>query len=276
MEIGYGRGSIDARLANGYLQLLHPGVYAVGHRALGYRGRWMAAILAGGPGAVASHKTAGAIWDLRSSNSGRIDVTVPVTRHRIAGVTLHRSRSLAPTAVTTHDGFPVTTVERTLVDLAGTLSQAELERAFEQALRLQILDMRKLRLTPGRKGTKVLRDIIAAHDPDVLYTRAELERLFQSFIRARKFPQPSVNVWIAGYEVDAYWPGHALIAELDGYKYHGSRQAFESDRAKTAALQLAGYTVVRITWRMLHDDPAGVAALLQAHFARPSLPLARR
>ena len=267
---------IDARVKTGYLHPIHRGVYSVGHRALGYRGRWMAAILAGGQGAVASHKTAAAIWDLRKMDSGRIDVTAPATRHRIPGITLHRSRSLHPEETTTHDGFPVTTVERTLVDLAGTLTYAELERAFEQALRTQRLDMRKLRLTPGRKGMRNLRAIVAAHAPATLDTRSELERRFLAFLNKHHLPQPSVNVQLANYEVDAYWPHHALIVELDGYDSHGGLQAFENDHVKTAALQLAGHTVIRITWRMLHDEPQRVKALLQAHFARHAAGIARR
>ncbi len=236
----------------------------------------MAAVLACGPGAVLSHRTAASVLDLRSTTSGRIEVTAPRTRHRIPGVTLHRSRNLTPAEITTHDGFPVTTVERTLVDLAAVLSERELERAFEQALRLRVLDMSRLRLIPGRKGTGRLRGLIAAHDPEVLHTRAELERRFHTFIRAHRLPQPAVNASIAGYEVDALWPDQDLIVELDGYEFHGGLSAFEDDHRKTAALQLAGYTVVRITWRMLHDDPGRIAALLQARFGRPSVPLSRR
>jgi very-short-patch-repair endonuclease len=274
-ELGCGKGWIDGRLSTGYLHPLHRGVYAVGHRALGYRGRWMAAVLACGPGAVLSHRTAAAVLDLRSTVSGKIEVTAARTRKSVPGVTLHRPRSLHPDEVTTHDGFLVTTVERTLVDLAGTLTYPELQRAFEQALRLRILDTSKLRLTPGRKGMRNLRRVMVTYAPEVLHSREELERRFWAFVIARKFPRPALNVVVAGYEVDALWREYMLIVELDGYDTHGGLRAFESDHVKTANLQLAGYTVIRVTWRMLHDDPDRVAALLQAHFARHATAAAR-
>lgn len=143
-----------------------------------------------------------------------------------------------------------------------------------------MIDVRRLeRLlvrSRGCRGAAMLRTVIAGHVPAAVFSREELERLFLDFLRRYGLRLPAVNVSVAGYEVDAFWAAYGLIVELDGYETHGGRQAFEHDRVKTAKLQLAGYTVIRITWRMLHDDPAAVNAILQAHFARYVLEPGRR
>ena len=273
--------AIDYRVEIGRLHPIHPGVYAVGHPRVSYRGELNAAILACGPLAVLSHRTAASEWDLIRSSSRRIHLTVPQSRKSVPGLTLHRVRELPGDQRRERDGLPLTSVERTLIDIAATATPRELERALEQAVRLQIFDFRRLRdllhSARTKRGTATLRAIFAAHHPESARTKQELERLFFQVCRDAGFPLPVANASVAGYEVDAYWPDHDLVAELDGFESHGgSRLAFEDDHVKTAALQLAGLTVVRVTWRMLDPDPSTVVALLQARFGRPLPAAARR
>jgi hypothetical protein len=253
----------------GRLHRVHVGVYAVGHRKLSAHGHRMAAVLACGPGAVFSHRAGAALWGLRASARPRIDVTVGRGGRGGPGIDVHRVRALHPDDRTVHDGIPVTTVARTLLDLAEVLRANEVERAFDEAERLRLLDMRALAAVceraTGRHGLRVLRPLLADARPSVAETRSPLERVFLSFCRDHGLPLPAVNVLAAGFTVDALWPKQRLVVELDSYEFHGrSRGAFERDRARDAALQLAGYRVVRITWRRLTREPEAVAATIRA------------
>jgi very-short-patch-repair endonuclease len=256
--LGLGRSAIDHRVAAGRLHPLYPGVYAVGHRAVARRGRWMAAVLSCGPGAVLSHQSAAALWDLRRTTRSAVDVTAPVRgRRRRPGIVLHQVRRLHPDDHRYREGIPVTTVARTLLDLAETVPRAALERAWEQAERLHLLDIRDAeeacKRSPGRRGLKCLgRLLLEAREAPA--TRSELERGFLDLCREAGLPPPRVNVVVAGLEVDMAWPAHRLVVELDGHAYHGTRDAFERDRVRDAALQLAGQRVLRITHRRMRDD----------------------
>jgi very-short-patch-repair endonuclease len=164
------------------------------------------------------------------------------------------------------DGIPVIAVPRTLLDLAEVLGPRQLERAFEHAERLGLLDVRALRRlcerSRGRRGLRTLGDLLAAGS-EPTDTRSALERRFAALCRAGDLPPPAFNVGVGGFEVDALWPRERLIVELDGYLFHRTRRAFESDRARDADLQLAGYRVLRITSRRLDREPAAVAATVR-------------
>jgi predicted transcriptional regulator of viral defense system len=137
--------AITERVATGRLHRVHRGVHAVGHSVLTPRGRWMAAVLAGGPGAVLSHAAAGALWDLRRSAATRIDISVPRSgRAKRDGLRVHRPRNLPPDETTTHDGIPVTTPARTILDLAATLQTRPLERLLDQAENARLTDVASL------------------------------------------------------------------------------------------------------------------------------------
>ena len=231
----------------------------------------MAAVLACGEGAVLSHRTAAAQWGLRRSSGARIDVTVSRTGRRLSGITIHRTRHLPPHHVTSLDGIPVTSVARTLLDLSAVVRPAELERAIEEAERLRIFDLTALNEVieagRGRHGRSTLMAAVqeaTAPEP----TREELEARFRTLCRAHGIPLPAVNTWVEGFEVDACWQHERLIVELDGWEFHRTRAAFERDRRRDAVLQLAGYRVLRVSWRRLQDEPAEVAntvhTLLQA------------
>ena len=224
----------------------------------------MAAALAAGPDAVLSHHAAAAHWGLRNDNRGRIDITTQSKLHPRTNLLPHCA-VLPPDERTTHDGIPISTVPRTLLDLASVLPRQAVQRAMTEADVQRLTDPLSLpdliARHPRARGVTKLRD----HLPTI--TRLELEHRFHAFLTAAVLPRPLFNTHIEGYEVDIAWPAQRLIAELDGYATHTTRHAFEQDRARDRRLLLAGWTVTRITWRHLHDDPATLAKELRALLA---------
>lgn len=238
----------------------------MGHRVVSQRGRWMAATLAGCPGAVLSHRSAGALWGIVRWD-GAIDVTVARRLHPRRGLALHHGR-LAPDEHITHDAITVTTPPRTLLDLAAVLSPARLERAVHEAEVLRLADPLSLPdlldRHPGRRGVAALRavlDDLGAGGPVV--TRSELEDRFLPLMATAGLLVPATNVFIEGFEVDCVWREQRFIAELDGRGVHATLRAFERDRDRDRGLQAAGWRVVRITWLQLRDEPGAVAADLR-------------
>jgi hypothetical protein len=270
LAAGFGLGSIDNAVRTGRLHAVYRGVYAVGHPNVGAGGRRTAAVLACGPAAVLSHRTAGDHWGVLPSASARIHVTT--TRSRgVEGINVHRVRAIHPADRTVHNGIPVTTVARTLLDLAEIARPRELERAIDRAERLELLDLSLIGAvcarSPGRHGLKPLnRALDDLIDPPI--TKSELERMFLDLCRAYGIPLPMTNVPLLGWEVDAYWPDHNVVVELDGYEWHKTRADFERDRLKQERLQVAGLPPLRFTYRRIRRHPRAVAASLQAVLAR--------
>ena len=274
--LGVGRSATTRRVQSGHLHRLYPGVYAVGHATLGREGRRLAAVLACGPGAVLSHRTAAAHWGLLHTDQTRIDVTAPRGRHGAPGIRLHRTRSLDAHDTTNHQGIPITSVARTLLDLAATVRRSELERALAQAERLQLYDHRAIQDTlarsNGHRGTSEL-ERATTHEPR--WTRNEWEAEFLGLIRNAGLPEPLVNETLHALdhgpcEPDYHWPAHRVIVETDGWETHRTRHAFRNDRAKDAALTASGYRVLRFT----RDDEPDLAvrrlrALLPTAGTRP-------
>jgi very-short-patch-repair endonuclease len=200
-------------------------------------------------------------------------VTAPASRQGVPGIRLHRTRSLDAQDTTNHDGIPITTVHRTLLDIAPNVETRHLERALAQAERLRLYDHTAIQAAiaraNGHRGTGTLTQAIA-DEPQ--FTRSELEARMRRLARAHNLPQPQFNISLdapdhPGIEVDCYFPTHRLVVETDGWDTHRTRQAFEDDRAKDAALVAAGYRVVRFTWRQLRHDPQTVAARIEAILA---------
>jgi very-short-patch-repair endonuclease len=272
-EVGLGKGAIDYWLRCGRLHVVHRGVYAVGHPVLGEMGRLWAAVLACGPNAVISHRSAAALRGIRPNNRKSIDVTVPGrTRHRRKGIDVHLVRHLDPRDVTTLDGIPVTTLARTLLDLAEVVPKSQLPRAISEADYLGLFDLRAVQELLGRSnGRRGQRPLTAALTDAVRgeRTRSDLEDAFLEFCDQRGIPKPKVNTSIDGREVDMAWPEHKLIVELDGYQGHRTRRAFEGDRRRDAAHLLAGLRTIRVTDRWLSNEPNDldqtVKTLLAAH-----------
>jgi hypothetical protein len=169
------------------------------------------------------------------------------------------------------DGIPITSLPRTLLDLAAVASQSTLTRAVEEADRLNLLEIHAVRALRrrhrGRRGVRSLDQALAVfHEPVI--SRSELEHRFVELCAAHGLPLPAMNVLAAGYLVDALWPAQQIVAELDGYEYHHTRSAIERDRSREAALGLAGYRVLRFSFRQVSDEPEAVAASVRAELAR--------
>jgi predicted transcriptional regulator of viral defense system len=271
-ERGLRRGAILHRLESGRLHLVHRGVYAVGHPRLTLRGRWMAAALAAR--GVLSHRDAAALWGVRADHRTAIELSAshPVAR---PGLHVHQTR-LAPDEVTVVDAIPVTTIARTLLDLAAVVSARQVERALAEAEharlhdRLSVADL--LDRHPGRPGAATLRGLLRDATFASTRTRSGLEEDFLALLRRHGLPRPALNVHLpdaAGrlHECDAVWRAARVVVELDDPRYHAGHRAFAHDRAKSRALTVAGWQVVRVASAHL-ADPAPLLADLSCLLAR--------
>ncbi len=245
-------------------------MFALGHARISQQGRWLAAVLALGDGAVLSHVSAAALWGIRPSAASLVHVTVPggAGRHRRTGVVVHRSLTLGPADVDEHDAIAVTSVSRTLLDLAGMLAPSRLERAVEQSLAHRRFDLRAvhrvLAANPRRPGAAALAEIVARVHDEPSLPRGELEALMLDLCDALAIERPEVNAAVDAYEVDFLWRTRRLIVETDGLRRHGTPSAFERDRRRDERLTVLGHRVVRFTHRRIVEQPAAVAATLRA------------
>lgn len=232
----------------------------------------MAAVLASGPDAVLSHWSAAALWMIRPSSRSIVDVTCPHKSRSWDGIWRHH-KALPPDEVAIHDGIPVTSVPRTILDLAASEREDVVEsligemeyRELRDALSLwNLLDR-----YPRRRGCRRVRLALERlQDEPGGRKRSRLEERFAPFLRDRNLPLPRFNDPIkAGngrFEVDCHWPGINQIVELDGWQAHGTRTAFHRDKARDRVLTAAGYTVTHITWNQLDDEPEAIASDLRA------------
>jgi very-short-patch-repair endonuclease len=273
LELGLEPSAIQRRLTANRLHRVHRGVYAIGHRLITAKGRWMAAVLACGPDALLSHRQALSLWDLLGIPSGAIDVTVPgrTGRRGPKGIRIHRSEHLAAADRTQIDNIPVTSLAWTLVDHAATVHPQRVRSVLEQVQRRELhveLDELLERL-PNRKGTKAIRGARAQMRGPAPWTQSELEDRFLALIRESGLPEPETNVFVQGDLVDVLWRDQRLIVEVDGYEFHKSRAQFESDRRRDARLQVAGYRVLRVTQQRIADDSRAVVAEIRALLSEP-------
>ncbi len=265
--VGLSRGAIDRRLATGRLHFLHPAVYAVGQPRIAGLGHLLAAVLACGDEALLSHRSAAAVWGLLPYAGARVHVTAARRgRRSLRGICVHSIRRPHAENRAARSGIPLTSVARTLLDLAQNVRQDQLERAFEQAERLRLLDLaavaRLCERSNGHRGLTRLRPLVAQAWRPVAETRSELERRFLRLCDDAGLPPAAVNVVVAGHEVDALWRAARLVVEVDGFEYHGTRAAFERDPARDADLQLAGFRVLRVTAQRLSREPQAVASAI--------------
>jgi very-short-patch-repair endonuclease len=253
--------SVQRRLEAGRLHAVHRGVYAVGHRLLAREGWWLAAVLAGGEGAVLSHATAAALWGIRGTAATKVDVTVARDRRQRARIRFHRT-ALQPDEVTTEERIPVTTPVRTLLDLAKRLDQNRLARAVDRTELLRLTSPHSLDASlarhPTAPGARKLKAIVESGRIGATVTRSELENRFLAFLDESLLPRPQTNARIEGFEVDCVWPKQRVIVELDGAAFHSTTTAFERDRERDRVLTAAGWRVVRVTWRQLRADAPAV------------------
>jgi Transcriptional regulator, AbiEi antitoxin len=255
LELGLPSQTIARWVANGRLTRVHLGVYAVGHPQLGALARATAAVLACGDHAVLSHDSAAALWGIRTWP--RLpEVTCALERRR-PGIRTHRTQTLATTDVRRHHGIRVTSPARTVIDIQGRLTDAQLIRAVND-LRIA-KHMRQAELERLLHASTRVKALI---DPDEAPTRSPKEDEFLVFCAQHGLPRPKVNAILHGFEVDALFEAEKVVVQIDGWDFHKSHESFESDRDKDAELAKYGYLTVRVTSTRMRNTPAHEAERL--------------
>jgi very-short-patch-repair endonuclease len=255
----------------GWLVPQHDGVYAVGHTALTHHSHLIAAVFACGEEALLSHRAAGWLWGiLRGSQP--IEVTAPRGRKPQKGFILHRSRLIHDEDRALIDNIPVTSLARTIVDLADVLSEERLADAVHESEIRGLFDLKKvlrvLARLPGRKGRHKLRRVLAAYRDVQPFVRSRGERIVLELCEQHGLPTPRTNTWIGSHEVDFFWPEANLALEFDGAAVHRTTKAFYEDRKRDRFLAAKGIHVVRATDR---DEPSALASeLKQIMYVRTS------
>jgi hypothetical protein len=265
LAAGLTGAEVRVRVERKQLLAVHAGVYAVGHRRLDREGRWLAAVLACGKGAALSYRSAGRHWGLLPAGDELPEVTRPTHCTR-QGIVVHRGR-LRADEVRILDGIPVTSVPRTIVDLAAVLGPRQLERAWNEIEVREIRDPLSvpamLARHPGKRGAATLRRLIASKRPADI-TRNDFEEGFLALIDRFGLPRPRMNAPVAlrgkFYEVDCLWGRQRVAVELDGAVAHATWASMEADRERDRILIAEGFRTPRVTWRQMRDSPAEVAA----------------
>ncbi len=268
LAAGFTARQVERRLESGALLAVQRGVYRVGHRAPSLEARYLAAVLACGEGAVLSGAAAAHLWGLIKGATPPPQVTARGER-RISGVHTRRSRSIE---ATTHRGIPTTTVPRTLVDLAADLSLDALARACHEAgvrygtTPRQVDDA--LAKHPNAPGAKRLRAVLHGDTP---VTLSALDRRFLQILDEAGLPRPQTNRVAGAHRVDCRWPEHHLTVELDSYRYHASRHAWEQDRRREREAHARGDRHLRFTHGdVFAHDTRALLAELRPLLSRPA------
>jgi Protein of unknown function (DUF559) len=275
LEHGIPAGTIDDRVRQRRLVQLHRGVYAFGHAELRREGRWLAAVEAYGPSAALSHVNAATLWDLLEGAVLPVHVTLG-KRSGVArrlGTVPHRVLDLRADEVVERDAIRVTTVARTILDLAATIRGRRLEQVVRRASRLRHFDLLEQRAVlqrhPRQRGAPELnRLLIALHRRGADDFRSQMEVAFAQLCDDYGLPRPVINGIVCGERVDFHWKGTMLIVETDGFAFHSTPTAFADDRRRDQKLMLAGYTVARFTWHQVNDDAGGTARTISALLSR--------
>jgi predicted transcriptional regulator of viral defense system len=272
--IGLTASAVRSRVARGRLHRVHRGVYAVGRPGLTRDGRAMAAVLTYGPDAVLSHRSAACLWGLRRDNRAGIDVSLPRRSVRPrAGIDAHRATTLTAADVTVHDGIPVTTVARTLVDLGDVANRRAVEIAVEQAEVLRLFDQQATEQAMRRAGSTHGRTLLSSVLEDLsqgsTLTESELEEAFLEIVRRTGLPPPEVNAHMTlgdgtPARIDFFWRAERLAVETDGHPFHRTQQSRERDARRDQLLRLAGYEPLRFTGRQVANDEVWVRRTLLA------------
>jgi predicted transcriptional regulator of viral defense system len=249
-ECGVGEATISKWVADSYLTVVHPRVYAVGHVAPSDEADLIAAVLYAGPGAMLSHGTAAWWWRLTDRRPPLIDVSTPWKRHERPGLRIHSRRSLVRVL---HNRIPVTTVPQTLLDVAANEPLDTVRYQLAEADYHRLIDFGRIEesLGRGKTGSATLRHAIEIHNPDLARTNSPVEREFLALCEENGIPRPLVNVRVCGFKVDCYWPDHRLVVELDGGKGHSTERQVARDHGRDLKLRGAQIAVRRYARRQI-------------------------
>ena len=279
LALGFSRRAITGRLQRGHLHEIYLGVYVLGVRRVSRRGRWMAAVLAAGEGAMLSHRSAARLWGVMPMASEWVDVTCPPSRVvQRKGIVGHVS-AIADDEQAVVDSIPATSVFRTIFDLAAVVELRELERALHEAevqgLRDRVSLPMLLERYPRRRGARNLRAVLGSDEP-VGWTRNDFEEAFLALIDAYGLPRPRMNADLSlrgrFFEVDALWEEQRVALELDSRGVHGTPKRFESDRQRDRILVAEGWRTMRITWLQLQEEPGAIVEDLRLALASALYP----
>lgn len=271
LAAGVAEHAIDYRLRKGRLRSVHRGVYGLG-RLRGVHAAEMAAVLAGGDGALLSYRSAGAMWGQLPPRPADAPIEVSTPGRHVEsrpGLNAHRMSAIHGDEATSLHDIPITTPARTLLDLAVVLSARELERALARALRDGVEEHQLHELLtryPARSGAPLLRSLVG--EDNLVVTRSHAEEAFLAILERGGLPKPQTNVRVRGLEVDCLFRTARLIVEIDGFTYHSSPTAIERDHHRDQVLYLAGYDVIRFTWKQLDEQPDRVLAKVAGALAR--------
>jgi predicted transcriptional regulator of viral defense system len=264
-ELGYPRRTIKAMIETERLHVVSRAAYAVGHAAISRHGRSHAAVLSCGKGALLSHRSAAWLWGMTKRFCLPVEVTAASPRETRPDIRVHSAAALTAQDQTFHEGIPVTAVPRTLLDFAA-VDHHYLGQALDNAHRLGLLDLiamdELISRSEGFRGVARLRTALAIHRPTA-FTRSGLERRFLDLVQRAGLPRPSMNLFLEGHELDAYWPAQCFAVELDTYDHHGTPDAFEADRLRQENLKLAGIEMTRITGVRMDREPTAVMRRLR-------------
>jgi very-short-patch-repair endonuclease/predicted transcriptional regulator of viral defense system len=264
-DAGVGAHVIEHRVQTGRIRRLHQGVYLVGPVVPPHAPE-MAACLACGPRAVLSHRSAAVLLQVvkRMKPTAHVEVAIPNGFRQRPGIRVHRIGTLRPDEVTRLHGIPVTTAVRTLYDLAAVLRRRPLERAVAEAIARGLTNAAEVQAMiqrrAGRRGASRLAAVFDGGGPAL--TRSDAEEHFLRLVLRARIDPPEVNVFVAGHEVDFYWPAERLAAEVDGFAFHASPRAFARDRRRDADLAAAGLRVMRIPSQQITDEPEALLVRL--------------
>lgn len=274
LEVGYTRQAIYHRIRTGRLHPLHRGVYAVGRPHVTDHGRWMAAVIACGTGAVLSHSSAATLWRIGSEKRGLVELSLPsLSRRRRPGLLIHQRPSLQDLDMTVEFGIPVTTPIQTLIDMALRLDRRGIERMINEADKYDLVHPPGLRKAldqrPGEPGAARLRHILDLRT--FRLTKEELERRFLPLARKAGLPVPLTGQWVNEFEVDFYWPDLGLVVETDGLRYHRTPAEQARDRLRDQAHTAAGLTQLRFTHEQVRYEPDYVRKILAQTASRSAI-----
>ena len=274
LAAGFSPRTIARRQTTGVWERAHPGVYRLAGAPVTWRQMLLAACLATGLGAVASHRAAAVLWGLPGFAQGRFELSAPRSGRRARAGSVHHPRALPPIDVTEVDGIPVTTAARTLIDLAGIVSAGVVEEALDDALRRGITTIAQVRGRArdldarGRPGSGVLAVLLEARAGPAEVPQSVFETKLLRVLRKAGLPRPAVQHEVGtplGRAVlDFAYSEHCVAIEADGFRWHSSRQQWDRDRARRNALTALGWTVIHVTWPELLHEPAEVVRVIRA------------